>query len=225
MTPTTNDVGHVALGDNVYQNVTLQFPGADSYVEGTIMARKDVSDTIGIAYTRAGSSDYTAVASSQKRKTLKVGAYTVTAGTLTAGVGRWTCADPDGNTETFTTLAADDAIVFSDMGLILTVTAVAAAFETSDVITATVAADGDVVIYDPDGSGGAHTPIGVLPYAETTTGAADVAGNIITGGKVNKNRLFIDDTTTVTDVHVNLLKAVGIYALDQDDVSMLDNIT
>ncbi len=224
ITATVNDLGELALGDNVFQNVTLQSPGSDEYAAGTIMARKDVSDTIAVAYTRAGSSTFTAVASSQKRKTLKAGAYICTAGTMSTGAGVWTCADPDGNTETFTTLAATDNIIFSGMGLILTVSDPGGGtdFDTSDVITATVAADGDVVIYDPDGTGGAQTPIGVLQYAVTVAGT-DLAANIITGGRVNKNRLVIDDTTTVTDVHVQLLKQVGIFAVDQDDLSFLNN--
>jgi len=223
ITATVNDLGELALGDNVFQNVTLQSPGADEYAAGTIMARKDVSDTIAVAYARSGSSSYTAVASTQERKTLKAGAYTVTAGTLSSGVGRWTCSDPDGNTETFTTLAADDDIIFSSMGLILTVTATPSTeWDSTDVITATVAADGDVVIYDPDGTNGSQTPIGVLQYAQTVAGS-DLAANIITGGRVNKNRLVIDDTTTVTDVHVQLLKQVGIFAVDQDDLSFLNN--
>jgi hypothetical protein len=225
MTATQNDIGHVALGDNVYQSCVLQFPGADTYVKGTILARKDVSNTIVVTYARTGTSTYTAVASTQERKTLKAGAYVVTAGTLSSGIGRWTCADPDGNTETFTTLAADDDIIFSDMGLILTVTATpSTVWDTGDAITATVAADGDVVIYDPDGSNGSQTPIGVLPQAHTTSGSADVASNIIIGGKVNKDRLVIDDGTTVTDIHVNLLKASGIYAVSQPNVSTIDNI-
>lgn len=224
MTITTNDLGHVALGDNVYQTMTLQFPQADTYVEGTILARKDVSDTIAVAYTRAGSSTYTVAASVQDRKTLKAGAYVATAGTMSSGAGRWTLADPDGNVEYCTTLTAAEHLIFPVSGLKLTVTETPSTdWDTGDVITSTVSADGDVVIYDPDGTGGAQTPVGVLPYEATVTGAEDVAGSMIIGGKVNKNRLVIDDTTTVTDVHVNLLKQTGIYALDQDDISTLDN--
>jgi hypothetical protein len=226
MTATTNDVGHVALGDNVYQNVILQFPKADTYVKGTIMARKDISDTIGVAYSRSGTSTYTVAASCHASVSLELGAYVVTAGTLTTGYGPWTAVSPvTGKSETITTAADTDNLVFTTLGLTLTVTAGGGTtWDTGDVITVTTTADGDTVIYDPDGTGGAQTPTSVMPYEETTTGVADVAGNVITGGKVNKNRLVIDDTTTVTDVHVNMLKDVGIFALDQDDVSMLDNI-
>jgi len=226
MTATEVDLGQVALGDNVYQSVILQSPGSDTYAKGTLLARKDVSDTISIAYTRQGSSTFTAVGSSLKRKTLKAGDYTVTAGTLSSGVGRWTCSDPDGNTEAFTTLANTDDLVFTAMGLKLTISDPGSGteFDTGDVIKATVAADGDVVIYDPDGSGGAQTPVGVLPYAQTVAGS-DLAASMITGGRVNKNRLVIDDGTTVSDVHVNLLKQSGIYAVDQDDLSTVNNST
>lgn len=227
MTVTTNDVGHVALGDNVYQNVTLQFPGADTYAAGTIMARKDISDTIGIAYTRAGTSTYTVVASCHTSVSLELGAYVVTAGTLTTGYGPWTAVSPvTGKSETITTTADTDHLVFTMLGLTLTVTAGGGTtWDTGDVITATAAADGDTVIYDPDGKGGAQIPKSVLPYARTTTGAEDVAGNVIVGGRVNKNRLVIDDTTTVDDTHVKMLQDVGIHAIDQDDLSFLDNTT
>ena len=223
MTITTNDVGRVELGENVYQSCILQFPQADTYAVGTILARKDVSSTIADTIVQQGSGNYTAVASSLARRTLKVGNYVATAGTLTAGVGRWTMVDPDGDIEIYTTLAAAEDMSFAALGIKLTITAVSNAFETGTTITCVVAADGDVVIYDPDGNGGAQTPVGVLPDAVTTTGSADVAASMIIGGKVNKNRLVIDDTTTVTDIHVNMLKASGIYALDQDNLSMLDN--
>lgn len=227
MTVTTNDLGRVALGDNEYQSCVLQFPGEDTYVAGTMMARKDVSDTISVAYTRAGSSTFTAAATSQKRKTLKAGAYTATAGTLTSGVGRWTITDPDGNVAVFDTLANTDDLYVPEWGLKIAVTdpGSGTAFETGDVITCTVSADGDVVIYDPDGTGGAQTPVGVLPDQYAATGAEDQACNMIRFGKVNKNRLVIDDDTTVSDVHVNLLAQAGLYAIDQDDVSMTDNAT
>jgi hypothetical protein len=223
-TITTNDAGYVALGNNVYQHVTLQSPGSDEYAEGTIMARKDVSDTIAVAYNGGRSSTFTAVATCQERKTLKAGNYVCTAGTLSSGVGRWSCADPDGNVAVFDVLVNTDDLYFPEFGLKVAISDPGAgtAFQTSDTITCTVAADGDVVVYDPDGTNGSQTPIGVLQYAVTVAGT-DIAANIITGGRVNKNRLIIDDTTTVTDVHVQLLKQVGIFAEDQDDLSMLDN--
>lgn len=226
MTATTNDLGHVACGNNTYKMVTIQFPQADTYAEGTIMARKDISDTVTVAYTRAGSSDYTATAAFHTSVTPELGGYVVTAGTLTAGVGTWTAVAPvTGASETFTSTAADDDLVFTNLGLTLTVTAVASEFETGDVITATTAADGDYVIYDPDGKGGAQVPKGVLHYAKTVTAQSDVTGNVIVGGEVNKNRLVIDDTTTVDDTHVNMLQDVGVHAVDQDDLSMTDNTT
>jgi hypothetical protein len=225
MTATSNDVGKIALGDNTYQNVTLQSPGSDTYAAGTIMARKDVSDTITVAYNGGRSSTFTAVATCQERKTLKVGNYVCTAGTLSSGVGRWSCADPDGNIDVFDVLVNTDDLYFAEFGLKVAISDPGAgtAFQTSDTITCTVAADGDVVIYDPDGTGGAQTPTSILQYEQAVAGS-DLAANVITGGKVNKNRLIIDDTTTVTDVHVQMLKAVGIFAIDQDNLSFVDNI-
>lgn len=224
-TITTNDVGHVAIGEVVKKHVTIQFPQLDTYAEGTIMARKDHSDTIAVAYTRAGTSTYTVVATGHTSRSLHLGGYVVTAGTLSSGVGTWTAVDPiTGETETFTSTADTDHLLFPNLGLTLTVTAGGGTtWDTGDVITCTVAADGDYVIFDPDGKGGAQTARAVLPYAITVAAQSDVAGSVITGGRVNKNRLVIDDGTTVDDTHVLMLQECGIWAEDQDDLSMLDN--
>ena len=227
MTVTSNDIGHVALGDNVYKMVTLQFPQGDTYAEGTIMATKINSDTIAVAYTRAGTSDTTVVATPNAGFTLQTGDYVVTAGTMSSGAGVWTCVAPDGQLQAITTAASTDDLDFDNLGISMAVTETTSPddWDTGDVITLTVAADGDTVIYDPDGTNGAQVPTGVLPYEKTVAAQSDVAASVIVGGKVNKNRLVIDDTTTVVDAHVLMLQDVGIDALPQDDLSTTDNIT
>ena len=226
-TITTCDTGSVALeGCKYREDDLLYFSGVDTYAAGTILGRRLVSNTIAVAYTRAGSSTYTAAASMQKRKTLKAGAYVVTAGTLGAGIGQWTCADPDGNTETFTSLAATDDIIFPGMGLILTVTATpSAVFETADVITATVSAQSGtpLVAYDVDGTGGAQDPVAVMPDAYTSTGSGNVAYQPIVGGEVNRDRICTDAGDTITDEILDALKRNGIVATKQTQLSVLVN--
>jgi len=95
-----------------------------------------------VSYTRAGDSDYTVTSAADPGKTLELGGYVVTAGTLVAGVGTWTAVSPvSGATEECTTVAADDDLLFPTLGLSLTTTAESEAWETGDVITVTV--------YDP----------------------------------------------------------------------------
>ncbi len=227
MTATVNDAGEVALGNNEHQRVTLQFPQADTYAKGTIMARKINADTPTIAYTRADDSTSTVVGSPYANMTLEAGAYTITAGTMTAGVGTWTAVAPSGKHEQFTSTASDDNLEFPNLGLYLTTTEAGtpSKWDTGDIITATVVADGDTVIYDPDGSNGAQVPTGVMPAAKTVTAQSDVPFDIIISGLVNQNRLVIDDGTTITETHLALLKDIGIIPIDQDELSTVDNYT
>jgi hypothetical protein len=89
-----------------------------------------------IEYTRADESDYIVTPT---HAGIGLGAYTVTAGTLTDGVGKWTLLAPDGETtEEHTTTDADGPLVFTVTGLTLAVTPFLSPFETGDVITATV---------------------------------------------------------------------------------------
>lgn len=97
--------------------------------EQKVLATKGV-----VSYTRAGASDYTARSTAVLPQ---IGAYTITAGTLVAGVGTWTAEAPDATTDTCTTVAATDSLVFSVLGLTLTVTDLYTPWTTGDVITVT----------------------------------------------------------------------------------------
>jgi len=101
--------------------------------EQQVLATKGV-----VSYTRAGDSDYTARSTAVLSQ---VGVYTVTAGTLVDGVGEWTAEAPDGSTDSFTSSAADDALVFGDLGMTLEVTDRDTPWQTADVIAVTT--------YDP----------------------------------------------------------------------------
>ena len=229
ITITTCDQSPSCILENPkYREDTLLFSGADTWAQNTILARKLISDTIAIAYTRAGSSDYTAVGSTNASKTLQAGDYVVTAGTLTTGVGQWTAVAPDGDTETFTSTAADDALVFGRLGLTLTVTAVANEFETGDVITATASAESGtpLVLYDVDGTNGAQVPVAILPYEVVQTGGGSVAASALISGVVRQDKLVIDadgDATNVDDHVMDLLANAGITVQLNTDISVLDN--
>jgi hypothetical protein len=104
-------------------------------------AQMVLAATPGVAYTRAVAppSDSTVVASGTG---LQFGDYVITAGTLVAGAGPWEAVAPDGTTANVTTTASSDNIVFSTLGLTLTVTEDSEPWDTGDVITVTV--------YDPN---------------------------------------------------------------------------
>lgn len=93
--------------------------------------------TFTVVITRADDSDTTATAAEDTPDVLEFGDYVITAGTLTAGVGTWTCVAPSGASEVETTTAADDDLLFPTLGLTITVTAGSEVWDTGDIITVT----------------------------------------------------------------------------------------
>jgi hypothetical protein len=71
---------------------------------------------------------------------------------------------------------------------------------------------GKLVPFDPDDAGGVGHEVAkaVLPYAVTTTGAGDVAIRALVRGRVNANRLVIDDGASITADHLDQLRDYGI---------------
>jgi hypothetical protein len=212
-----------------YRQDTLYFSGADTWAQNTILARKLVSDTITAAIT--GTGVWTLAASANAYRTLQVGAYVITAGTLSSGIGPWTAVAPDGQHETFTSTAATDDLAFPNLGFTIVTTAPgggATNFATGDVVTMTTAAQTGtpLVLFDIDGTNGAQVPVAILPYAVTTTGSASVAADAVYAGVVKKEKLVIDadgDSTNVSDHVCDQLANAGFTVVFNTDVSVLDN--
>jgi len=230
ITITTNDNGSVALEGAKFRGDYLYFSGVDTYAEGTLLGRKVISDTIAVAYTRAGTSTYTVAAANHTNTTLELGAYVVTAGTMSTGAGPWTAVSPvTGISETITTAAHTDDLVFTTLGLTLTVTAGGGTdWDTADVITLTAAAQTGtpLVALDLDGKNGAQDPMAVMTYAYTSTGSGNVPFRALVAGEVIFDRLLIDadgNNSNIDDVVLDQLKHVGIVATVATQVSVLDN--
>lgn len=211
-----------------YREDTLYFSGADTWVINTILARKLVNDTIAAVIT--GTGVWTVAGATAAGRTLQVGDYVATAGTLSSGVGTWTMVAPDGQHEQFTSTAADDDLEFPNLGITITVTDPGAEtdFVTGDVVTATVAAQSGtpLVLYDVDGTNGAQVPVAILPYEVVQTGSASVACSALIGGVVRQDKLVIDadgDATNVSDHVMDLLANAGFTVQLNTDVSVLDN--
>ena len=103
-----------------------------------------------------------------------------------------------------------------------------AAFETGDVITATVAAQSGLplVPYATDGTNGAQSPRAVLAYEVVVTAGGSVAADALVKGIVDSTRLIIDadgDGTNVDSNVLDLLAQTGITALPVTQTSTLDN--
>jgi hypothetical protein len=230
ITITTNDQSPGCILENPkYREDTLYFGGADTWARNTILARKLVSDTITAEITGTGVWDLVAAANASR--TLQVGPYVITAGTLSSGIGPWTAVAPDGQHETFTSAAADDDLEFPNLGFTITVTAPGGGstdFATSDVVTMTTTAQTGtpLVLYDIDGTNGAQVPVAILPYEVVMTGGGSVACSALVGGVVRKDKLVIDadgDDTNVNDHVMDLLANAGFTVQLNTDVSVLDN--
>lgn len=211
-----------------YREDTLLFGAADTWVVNTILARKLVNDTIAAAIT--GTGVWTVAGSTHASRTLQVGDYVCTAGTLSSGVGTWTMVAPDEQHEQFTTTAASDDLEFPNLGITITVTDPGSEtnFVTGDIVTATVAAQTGtpLLAYDIDGTNGAQVPVAILPYGVTVTAGGSVACSALVGGVIRQDKLVIDadgDATNVSDHVMDLLANAGFTTQLNTDVSTLDN--
>lgn len=228
LTVTNNDLGTVILKDAVHEDITLKFPGADTYVEGTIMARKQVDDTITAAADGGNTGDgtVTAVTPIAGGVVPLVGVYVLTVETAVTHGGIWKLEDPNGNlvAENLVMEAgAGLATTFAVAGMQFTITDGATDFAAADFFTLTVVVDGDVVIFAEDGIGGAQIPSHVMTYETVATGAEDQAQRAMVGGQVRREKLVIDAGGTVTDRIVDQLRDFGIIALSVSELNIQDN--
>lgn len=223
-----NDLGTVIIKDAVHDDIVLKFPGADTYVEGTIMARKQVADAIVAAADGGNTGDgtVTAVSVVAGNDIPLVGIYVLTITTAIADGGIWKLEDPNGN------LIADNLIMeagaglattFVEGGMQFTITDGGTNFAAADFFTLTVAVDGDVVIFAVDGVGGAQIPSMVMTYETVATGAEDQAQRAMVSGEVRREKLVIDAGGTVTDRIVDQLRDFGIIALSVKELNIQDN--
>ncbi len=225
---TNLDLGTVILKDAVHDNVILKFPGADTYVEGTILARKQVVDAIAAAADGGNTGDGTfTVASVVAGDVIPlVGAYNLECTVAVVNGGVFKLVDPNGNIvadNLVTIVGAGVATVFNIAGMTFTITDGAADFIVGDKASLTVVADGDAVIFAVAGVGGAQIPSMVLTYESVQTGVVDVSARAMVSGQVRREKLVIDAGGTVTDRIVDALRDFGIVALSVSELNIQDN--
>ncbi len=226
---TNVDTGSVLLGGNgVWHSETLLFAATDIFVEGTIFARKLVSDTIAVTPNGGNTGDHTITAAAQAGRTLKIGTYTLIAGTLSTGFGPWTLTDPDGIAEVYTTSAATEDMTFPNLGIDVTVTAVGVDFVTGDDADIVPAAQAGtpLVPFSPTGTGGEQNPLCVITTEYTRTGAGSLAVEALMDGKVDSNRLIIDedgDGSNITEEILDQLRSAGIVTKPVTQLGAQDN--
>lgn len=224
MTVTELDFGGPIYFDPIFEDQSLRFAAAATYLKGTILARALTSAESYTGVITGTGTRVTTIAANAGRD-LKPGAYTLTVGDVTAGVGPGTLVDPDGIAQTVT-LAASGAQVFSLLGVTLTIAASGTALADADVIVFTVVAGEDLVPFSPTGSNGAQDPCAVLTYEVVATGAGAVPCRALIEGRVVKERLVIHgvaDLDDLTQVHLDKLRAAGVTALSVRDLSVIEN--
>lgn len=225
ITITDLDVGTPILADAEFQDAVLTFGGADVWAAGTIMGQQTTSAD---SYTGVitGTGTRVATLSARSGKSMKVGAYTLAAGTLVSGAGPWTLTDPDGETATYTTSAAGEDMTFPALGVNVAIADTGTDYVTSDSVAFTVAAGSKWVPFAPTEDNGAQNPSGVLTYAVTATGSGDLAARVMTSGKCKKERLIIDedgDNSNVTAAILASLRANGIESVATEQLGAYDN--
>lgn len=227
---TNVDTGNVELADGQFQDETLAFAGTDTFVKGTLLARRLVATAIvaSAVIGGTGTGTCTAAAVVEGPEVPIPGVWTLRLVEVVANGGIWHLEDPNGKivaTDLRMTAGSGTATVFEVAGMTFTITD-ATDFIVGNTFTLTVAADGKLVIYAIAGVGGAQRPMAVLTYDVSRTGAGDVPIRALVRGTVNKRRLVIDadgNGTNITAAILDQLRAAGIHAEDVALLSKLDN--
>lgn len=230
ITITNVDQGSVILNNPVFRDELLVFAAADTYLEGTILARRSVATAVtASAVTGTGNGTVTSATVIEGPIVPLVGAYVLTVVTAVANGGVWKLVDPNGALvagNLIMTVGAGAATIFEAGGLRFTITDGSTDFAAGDTATLTVAADGKMVPFAPGGAGGAQIPLAVLGYEVTRASGGNEPIRAMVKGDVIKNRLVIDGSAAgvgITDAILDQLRDFGIAAVDTRQLLNLDN--
>jgi hypothetical protein len=227
---TNNDIGSVILKDAVHRDEILRFAGADTFVDGTILARQEVETAITVTPDVGNTGDGTLTASVVGVDEIPLaGNYNFECTFAVANGGVFKLVDPNGN------IVADNLTLRVGAGLVTTlnveglqlvVTDGAADFVAGDKFEVAVVADNDLIPFAIGGAAGAGKPSHVLTYDVTKAGAGNEFIRAMTSGQVRKERLIIDadgDGSNITDAILDELRSAGIEAVDVQELNILDN--
>ncbi len=227
MTVQNYDNAGVQLGNNEFEDATLKFPGADTYVEGTILGKKVVEDAIADTPDVGNTGDGTLVSTVAAGEIIPtIGSYNFECTFAITNGGVFKLEDPNGNiiADNLTLrVGAGLLTTFIEGGIKIVVTEGATDFAAGDKFALVVVADGDWVIFAVNGIGGAQKPLGILTIEAVAAGTEDQGFRPLISGKVRKEKLVIDAGGTVTDVIVDQLRDIGILVISVDELNILDN--
>lgn len=228
LTITNIDNSTVIIGNAQFDDELIEFPGAATYVEGTIMARKDVADAITVTPNVGNTGNGTVTLASVVGGTVVpvVGNYNLEVIEAVVNGGIFKLVDPNGavvDPYIPMTPGAGAATLVETSGMTFTITDGATDFIVGDKFALAVAADGKMVVYAAAGAGGAQYPKAVLTYDVTATGAGNISSRLLISGQVRRNKLVINGGGTVTDAIVDALRNYSIEALPVSELNIQDN--
>lgn len=213
--------------DDSYRDDTLTFAAADTFVKGTILARRAVATAVTASAVSGGGNGTVTAASVVEGPVVPLaGVYTLTCITATTNGGTWKLTDPNNaivSGNLVMTAGAGTATVFEAGGLTFTITDAGTDFSAGATATLTVVADGKLVPFDPAGVGGVQIPCAVLTYEVTKAASGDLPVRVLVAGRVNLTRLVIDVGGSVTNTICDQLRARSIVAVDVAQLAGLDN--
>jgi hypothetical protein len=225
---TNNAPNGVVVWDPVFDDEILSAPGAVTYVEGTVLARKSLADAITEAADggNTGNGTITLATVAPGSVVPLVGTYVLTVTTAVTNGGILQLVDPNGAivaSDLIMTAGAGAATVFETAGLQFTITDAATDFIVGDSFTMITAADGDIVVYDRVGAGGAQIPFMVLHDEEVFAGIGTVPFRPIISGRVRRGDLVVHGVGAITDAEADALRDFGILAQTTTQLAELDN--
>lgn len=232
ITITQNDLKNPVLTDAEFRDDTIEFTGADTFAEGTILARQTVDTAVadGVADGgNTGDGTVTAVSVVAGTTVPVAGGYVLTCTTAVTNGGVFKLEDPNGAlvaSGLTMTVGAGASTVFEAAGLQFTVTDGAADFVAGDFFTLTVVANGKLTAYAIGGAGGVQIPLAILTYEITVTGAEDKPARVGISGKYRKQKLVIDadgDDSNVDNAVMDKLRNYGLVPVDVEELNIPDN--
>lgn len=228
---TNVDLGNVELEGGKFRDEILTFAALDTFVAGTILARRAVALATTEAMDGGNTGDGTLTLATVVPGPVVplVGTYTLTCTLAVTNGGVFQLTDPNGKivgNQLTLTVGAGATTVFEVAGLEFSVTDAATDFVAADFGTIIVAADGKLVPFAIAGAGGEQNPMAVLTYEVSRGSGGDEAIRALVAGEVNKDRLIIDldgDGSNITDAILDALRSAGPVATDVTQLAQLDN--
>ena len=230
ITITNNDLGSPILMEAQFRDAILAIAGADTILEGTILARKTLEDAVtGSVVTGTGDGVLTLTTVAEGPIVPLEGVYTLTNTETVVNGGIWKLVDPNGAlvaSDLQMTVGAGGTTAFETAGLKFSITDGATDFIAGDFFTMTTVANGKMVPFSPTGAGGAQIPVAILTFQVVTTGAEDRPIEMGVSGSYRKERLAIDGTAAgvgLTDAILDSLRVYDLVPIDTTQLSILDN--